>query len=292
VNGCGSGALTALYSSTNHVYSSKKLESKASAHALGKEGTSVAGIRVGAPQKRFAFIGAPYVYLNVPGFRNGGAFSMLQPSPIARRVNCLVIVLALCSAAATASAVEFTPAQKARLAAGKTVRQRLPSSGEGGFYGGTGYALVNATPEVIWAAIEDWKAYPKIYPKTVSVTEVSRKDGVSLIHMEMGHQLIRAEYYMSVERDPVKRMVSFKLVKNKPHDIEDTRGYWRLFPQSDGRTLVAYVVATQIPMGIINLISPELVAKIERALLGVPSDLKKWVEGPSGERYRAVTASR
>lgn len=217
---------------------------------------------------------------------------MLQATPIVGKVSCLVLALALCSAASGAGAVEFTPAEKARLAAGKTVRQRLPSSGEGGFYGGTGYALVNASPEVIWAAIEDWKAYPRIYPKTVCVTEVSRKDDVSLIHMEMGHQLIRAEYYMSVERDPAKRMVSFRLVKNKPHDIEDTRGYWRLFPQSDGRTLVAYVVATQIPMGIINLISPELVAKIERALLGVPSDLKKWVEGPNGERYRTKVASR
>jgi hypothetical protein len=110
--------------------------------------------------------------------------------------------------------------------------------------------------------------------------------------MEMGHALIRAEYYMTVERDREKMMLSFRLVKNRPHDIDDTRGYWRLFPQADGKTLVAYVVATQIPMGIINLLSPDLIAKIERNLLGVPNDLKAWVEGPQGNRYRTAVATK
>ena len=213
-------------------------------------------------------------------------------SSFLRTLTCLVVIFALGGVAASASAVEFSADEKAKLAAGKTVKQRLPSSGEDGFYGGTGYALIAAPADAVWAAIGDWAAYPKMFPKTVAVTEVSRKGDSSLIHMEMGHQLIRAEYYMSVERNEEKRMLSFSLVKNKPHDIEDSRGYWRLFPQADGRTLVAYVVATQIPMGIINLISPDLVAKIERNLLGVPDYLKKWLESPHGDRYRAQVASR
>jgi ribosome-associated toxin RatA of RatAB toxin-antitoxin module len=204
----------------------------------------------------------------------------------------LVVICALLGAAANAGAVDFSPEEKARLAAGKIVRKPLPTSGDGGFYGGSGYALVNASPEVLWEAIGDWSSYPKVYPKTVAVTEVSRKGDKSLLHMEMGHALIRAEYYMSIERDKSKYMLSFRLVMNKPHDIDDTRGYWRLFPQSDGQTLVAYVVATRIPMGIINLISPELTAKIERHLLGIPTDLKAWVEGPNGKRYRTAVAAQ
>jgi ribosome-associated toxin RatA of RatAB toxin-antitoxin module len=224
---------------------------------------------------------------------SGRRIGNMQSLSTIRASLCLVIALAFCGVAADAAAVEFSADEKAKLAAGKTVKQRLPSSGEGGFYGGTGYALIDAPVEAVWAAIGDWGSYPKMFPKTVAVTEVSRKGESSLIHMEMGHQLIRAEYYMSVERNPEKKMLSFSLVKNRPHDIEDTRGYWRLFPQSDGRTLVAYVVATQIPMGIINLISPDLVAKIERNLLGVPDYLKKWLDGPSGQRYRTqVAASR
>jgi len=216
----------------------------------------------------------------------------MQGNPISKLFTAIIAACALIAAAADAGAVEFTAAEKAKLSAGKTVKKRLPTSGESGFYGGSGYALINASPEVVWAAIEDWGSYHKVFPKTVAVTEVSRKGDQSLIHMEMGHALIRAEYYMTVERDRAKQMISFRLVKNRPHDIDDTRGYWRLFPQADGKTLVAYVVATQIPMGIINLISPDLIAKIERNLLGVPNNLKAWVEGPHGNRYRTAVASK
>jgi ribosome-associated toxin RatA of RatAB toxin-antitoxin module len=201
-------------------------------------------------------------------------------------------IAALVLAATSAGAVNFTEKEKAKLAAGKTVKKPLAKSGEKGFYGGTGYALIDAPVDVIWAAIEDWGKYHKIYPKTVSCKELSRKGDTSLIRIEMGHKLLSIEYHLTVERKRAKNMVSFKLVRNRPHDIEETRGYWRLFPQKDGRTLVAYVVATQVPMGIINLIGEEWEAKIQRHLLGIPGNLKKWVEGPGGNRYRTLTAKK
>lgn len=204
--------------------------------------------------------------------------------------TAVTAVLAL--SATRAAAVNFTEKEKAKLAAGKTVKKPLNKSGEKGFYGGTGYALIDAPADTIWAAIEDWGVYHKIYPKTVSCKELSRKGETSLIRVQMGHKLLSIEYHLTVERSRDKNMLSFKLVRNRPHDIEETRGYWRLFPQQDGRTLVAYVVATQVPMGIINLIGAEMEEKIERHLLGIPGNLKKWVEGPGGNRYRTLTAQK
>lgn len=204
----------------------------------------------------------------------------------------IVALIAFALVAADASAVSFNAKEKERLAAGKTVKQPLPKSGENGFYGGTGYIIADAPADVVWQAIQDWGSYHKMFPKTVAVTEVSKKGDRSLIKMEMGHNLIRVEYFMDVQRDEEKQMLSFRLVRNRPHDIEETRGYWRLFPQADGRTLIAYVVATQIPMGIINLISQDMVDKIERNLLACPKDVKKWVEGPKGSLYRTTTAKK
>ncbi len=204
----------------------------------------------------------------------------------------LAVALALALVTSDASAVNFTQVEKDKLSAGKTVKKPLPKSGEKGFYGGTGYTIIDAPVDVIWAAINDWSAYPKIFPKTVSVKELSRKGNKSLVHLQMGHKLISVEYYMSIKRDIEKHVLSFSLVPNRPNDIEESRGYWRLFPQKNGRTLVAYVVATQIPMGIINLIKPELVAKIQRHLLGAPNEIKKWVEGPKGAKYRTMTAKK
>jgi ribosome-associated toxin RatA of RatAB toxin-antitoxin module len=213
-------------------------------------------------------------------------------NPIARAQLVLGTALALVLASGTASAVEFNEKEKARLAAGKTVKKPMAKAGKNGVYGGSAYTLIDAPADLIWAAIEDWDSYKKIYPKTVSVKEVSRKGNKSLVRMEQGHKLISVAYHVEVQKDPAKKMIKFKLVKNKPHDIEETKGYWRLFPQSDGRTLVAYVVAVRVPGGLVNLLGQSLSDKLARALLGVPGDLKKWVEGPAGNRYRVMTAKK
>jgi ribosome-associated toxin RatA of RatAB toxin-antitoxin module len=204
----------------------------------------------------------------------------------------LGVTLALMFAAGQALAVDFTAAEKSKLSAGKVVKKPLAKSGKNGTYGGSAYALIDAPADLIWAAILDWSSYKKVYPKTVQVKEVSRKGGKSLVHMEQGHKLISVAYDVEVEADEAKQMISFKLVKNRPHDIEETRGYWRLFPQKDGRTLVAYVVAVQVPAGLVNLLGEKMSNKLARALLHVPGSLKKWVEGPGGNRYRTLTAKK
>jgi carbon monoxide dehydrogenase subunit G len=191
-----------------------------------------------------------------------------------------------------ASAIELTDGERSALTSGRTVKKPLPDSGQGGFFGGSGFALVDAPPEQVWAAIEDWGSYTRMFPKTVEVREVARKGDTSLIYLEQGHQLLSIGYHVEVDRDQAKRMISFSLVTNKPHDIDDTRGYWRLFPQADGKTLVAYVVAVRVPMGVVNLLGESMCKRFASALLDVPGSLKRWLEGPNGSRYRAVVASR
>jgi ribosome-associated toxin RatA of RatAB toxin-antitoxin module len=204
----------------------------------------------------------------------------------------LGVTLAFVFAAAPAMAVDFDEREKSKLAAGKVVKKPLAKAGKNGVYGGSSYALIDAPVDLVWAAILDWDSYKKVYPKTVSVKETSKRGNKSLVHMEQGHKLISVSYDVEVQKDEAKKMISFKLVKNRPHDIEETRGYWRLFPQKDGRTLVAYVVAVQVPSGLVNLIGDKMSASLARALLNVPGSLKKWVEGPAGNRYRVLTAKK
>jgi len=201
-------------------------------------------------------------------------------------VTIPALTAALLLVVGSAHGVEFTKSELARLDSGKSVTKPLPTSRQNGFYGGTGWAIVDAPVEVVWEAIQDWESYPAIFPHTVAVRELSRKNDRLLVRLALGHRLVTCIYHVDVTRDPRKRMLSFRLVPSLPHDIEETRGYWRLFPQQDGRTLVAYVVAAKVPMGLINLMGAELERKLEWGILNLPINLKRWVEGPNGDRYR------
>jgi len=189
-----------------------------------------------------------------------------------------------------ALSVQFNQAEKGRLKQGKVVHKPLSNSKQGGFYGGTGWIVVDASPEVVWSAIVDWESYHKIFPNTVSAEEISRKGDRSLLKMKLGHKLVSVTYHCEIVRDTKNKILSFELVEKLPHDIEAARGYWRLFPQEDGRTLVAYVVAVRVPMGLVNLLGNELEAQLEGGLLNIPKHLKKWIESPAGSRYREMVA--
>ena len=173
---------------------------------------------------------------------------------LARTIVALAAALGMLLGTATASAVDFTASEKEKLATGKPLRKPLAKSGQNGFYAGSGFAVVDAPVDVVWRAIQDWSSYAKVYPKTVGVKEIARKDGHSLVRMELGHEMISVVYHCDIQRDEKKHIMRFELVENKPHDIESARGYWRLFPQKDGSTLVAYVVAVKVPMGLVNQI--------------------------------------
>jgi hypothetical protein len=121
---------------------------------------------------------------------------------------------------------------------------------------------------------------------------VGRRGNTRLVHFRMGHRLLNVEYHVNVQTDPDKYTVSFEMATDRPHDLEYSRGYWRLFPQKDGRTLVVYSIAAQVPMGVVNLIPRDLEAKIERNLVGAPNDLRKWLMSPGGQKYYARTARK
>jgi len=189
----------------------------------------------------------------------------------------LIAAISFLLAAGPVMAVDFTERELSKLKEGKAVKKPLATAGANGIYGGSGFALIDAPPEVVWDAILDWGSYHQVYPATVEVKEVSRKGNRSLVKMELGHEMISVSYFVEVEFDKARWQLNYRLVTDKPHDIEKAHGYWRLFPQSDGRTLVAYVAAVQVPMGLVNLLPSDLERKINRNLLSSPRYLREWL---------------
>jgi ribosome-associated toxin RatA of RatAB toxin-antitoxin module len=207
------------------------------------------------------------------------SFEMRSPRTI---LFALITAFAVVLAAGPSQAVDFSAKELNKLKAGKAVKKPLPRAGDNGFYGGSGFALIDAPVEEVWEALLDWSSYRQVYPKTVDVREVSRKGARSLVRMELGHELISVAYFVDVRADRGRWQLDYKLVTNRPHDIEAAHGYWRLFPQKSGQTLVAYVVAVRVPMGLVNLIPPSLERKINRNLLASPEYLRTWMQGSAG----------
>ncbi|MBN2802036.1 MAG: SRPBCC family protein [Deltaproteobacteria bacterium] len=177
----------------------------------------------------------------------------------------------------TSFAVTFSKDEKARLKQGKSVVQYLPSSGQKGFYGGAGYIVVNAPVEKVWSLIRNWDLYSKMFPHTEYCKIVSKKDGKTLVKMKIGHPVINIHYHAQITEDDSKKTLDFELVSNYPHDLDMLKGYWRLFPQKGGKTLIAYVVSVKAPMGIVSIAGPELAQSAIDALLSIPGDVKAWL---------------
>ena len=168
----------------------------------------------------------------------------------------LVIAIGFLTAAESAFAIDFTKADKALLQRGRTVRKQLADS------------------------------------MTDGATELSRDKQRSVVQMELGYRIMSVKYQLNVIRKPEQRTMSFGLAAGDRNDIDSARGFWRVFPQKDGRTLLGYVVSVQLPAGLTNLLGKRLQQELEDSLIGLPRYIKKWVESPSGTRYHKMTAKR
>jgi len=181
------------------------------------------------------------------------------------------------SPASSLSSSEFSPNEVSSLTQGSIVRRPI-SNGKGSKLGGTSFILVDAPPEKVWNALFSFNRYPDIFPRTMKTSVVARKPGSVLLDMEQGSSLIGVNYSLSATYDRDKMEIVCRMVRSRPHDLSEVQGFWRLIPQKDGRTLVAYGAVIGINSGLIKYWAGDV---IERGLLNAPRDLKKYIESGS-----------
>ncbi|MBN2717098.1 MAG: SRPBCC family protein [Deltaproteobacteria bacterium] len=174
--------------------------------------------------------------------------------------------------------MDFTAAEKVKLKKGRTVVKFLPTSGQKGFYGGSGYALINAPVDEVWKVLTNWHLYTKMFPRTEVCTPISKKGNKTLIKMKIGHPVANVRYHVETTVNESEKSIYFHLLSNYPHDIDSMTGYWRLFPQAGNRTLAAYVASVKTPPGIIAIAGEELVNKAISSMLKIPGDIRRWME--------------
>lgn len=188
-----------------------------------------------------------------------------------------------------AKADTFTADEQATLDRGEVVRHPLrPSEENQGYLGGTSYVVIDQAPEVVWRAMNDFSAFPSIFPKTLAVEVISDRGSRKVVRMVQGNSWISLSFYVLYRIDDETKKVSWSLIEDQPHDLVDTRGYWQVAPYGEGKSLITYV--NVISMGE-NPVLAIFADAIQNGLLGVPGNLRAWVQGENGARYREGSAT-
>jgi len=195
-----------------------------------------------------------------------------------------LLLFALLWIPGAAKADTFTADEQAALDRGEVVRQPLAADSNGeGYLGGTSYVVVDAAPDAVWRAMQDVNSFPNIFPRTLAAEVISDRGNRKVVKMTQGTSIIAISFYVLYRFDEEARKVSWEMIQDQPHDLDDTRGYWQVEAHGDGKSLVTYVNVINIGQGAVLALFSEA---IQNGLLGVPGNLRDWVQGPNGSRYR------
>jgi len=143
--------------------------------------------------------------------------------------------------------------------------------------------VVDAAPDVVWGAMQDFASFPSIFPRTLAADVISDRETRKVVKMTQGTSFVAVSFFVLNRLDEATRKVSWEMLQDQPHDLDDTRGYWQVEAHGDGKSLVTYVNVINIGQGAVLALFSEA---IQNGLLGVPGNLRDWVQGPNGSRYR------
>ena len=191
-----------------------------------------------------------------------------------------VLLVAFCAmlVAPPSEAIKFSKDEKVALKQGETVRRVFADTGKDGYYGGSGWAMIDAPVDVIWQNVLDWNSYTKIFDYNVETRELYRHKGRSVIRMRLGHPIVNVTYHVEMRPDKKKNTMHFRLLPDMPSDLENIKGYWQFFPQPGDKTLVVYVIGIHIPRGMEVLLPDSFKQQTLHDILNIPGILKEWIE--------------
>jgi hypothetical protein len=188
---------------------------------------------------------------------------------------------------ASGAGVKLTSDEIRKLSQGKLVVRPNSESRKNSVIAGTSFAVINAPPDIVSRAFQDLSAWPSIFYNTDSARLVRIRGNKKTVKMTLGNKYITVKFFLNLVSYRDAMEFAYSVDKSRPHDIDESRGWIRLIPQPGGRTLVVFSTFAKVPFGmLIALMGDKVLYWIETRLLSVPKGLKKWVEGPTGNKYR------
>ena len=127
----------------------------------------------------------------------------------------------------------LSASEQASLAAGKSVQKTVELENSQGARALASFHVA-ASPEVVWACINDIRAYPRMVPgvSAIDVYAESASRGAKLTSAKYTIALLgyKLSYYVAMRYDPRASCMTFKLDYSRLSDVDDAVGYWHVAP--------------------------------------------------------------
>ncbi|HEY6727150.1 MAG TPA: SRPBCC family protein, partial [Polyangiaceae bacterium] len=173
-----------------------------------------------------------------------------------------------------------------RLRAGERIEHpKRFSAGDAKYVGGVSYQLVAADPDQVLHALLDPEQLRQMLPHTQHIAVVGRGYPARGLTLEQGNDLVSASYSVSLSHDLERREVRFWLDHSRPSDIDDVRGFFRVEPSDDGRSLITVAAALDLGPGLARLLFENA---LERLILATPTQMKGVLEATTNGKTRVA----
>lgn len=140
---------------------------------------------------------------------------------------------------------KFTADEQELLARGKPVKKAetftLPDGSSGGR--GVAYIRINATPEGIFKTILDYEKYKEFYPHVKDSRLYKQEGNLWFARFKLSLAgVISVTYHCRHVYDSKANTLTWTLDKEKKNDLNQTAGFWKIWPEKEGGSLLGYSI--------------------------------------------------
>ncbi len=172
------------------------------------------------------------------------------------------------------------------LSEGSSVRRPVAfTRGDGRYVGGVAYQTVHARPEAVLAALGDAESLAQALPRTKSASVVAQARGVRHIELVQGNAVVEARYTVRVEAAREKEL-RFRLDRDRPHDIQDVWGFFRVESFGEHQSLLTVAVALDLGPGMARMLFER---RVQAVILDAPRHIRDHVEAPAPSPTASLT---
>lgn len=177
----------------------------------------------------------------------------------------------------------FTREERARLDQGELVLRPHVADAREPWMGGTSFQVVDRPVADVWRALADLPSYRHMLPGTSLTRDDGLDRGARVLFVQQSQLGVSASYSLRLRHDAHAHRVSFELDRDRPHDVEDARGFLEIRSYQRTRTVLTWALRAVLGMGAME---PMVRGLVEPWLLRVPETAKHYLEGWGRDRYR------